>query len=122
MEKPGIIIVEDDCIICLDLQDTLEKMGYEILSVISSGEQAVAQILKLKPDLVIMDVMLRGNVDGIEVARRIHETEDIPVLFVSANSDEATIQRASGCANKIGYLVKPYENAQLRSSIEALLL
>ena len=99
MEKPRIIIVEDDFIISLDLQDTLEKMGYEILSVISSGEQAVAQTLKLKPDLVIMDIMLRGDIDGIEVAQRIHATENIPILFVSANSDEATIQRVAKCAN-----------------------
>ena len=110
MEKPGIIIVEDDFIISLDLQDTLEGRGYKILSIISSGEQAVAQTLELKPDLVIMDVMLRGDLDGIEVAQRIHITENIPILFVSANSDKATIQRAAKCANKVGYLIKPYDN------------
>jgi CheY-like chemotaxis protein len=122
MKKTKIIIVEDNNIIALDLKHSLEKLGYEIIAVVTSGEEALAQTLELKPDLVIMDIKLRDNMDGIEVARSIHTKECIPILFVSAYGDNETIQRAEKCADKIGYIVKPYNNDQLFSSVEKLLL
>ena len=122
MKKTRIIIVEDNNIIALDLKHSLEKMDYEIVAVVTSGEEAIAQTSELKPDLVIMDIRLRGNIDGIEVARSIHTKECLPILFVSAYGDEETIQRAEKCADKIGYIVKPYNNDQLFSSIEKLLV
>jgi hypothetical protein len=122
MKKSRIIIVEDNNIIALDIKHSLEKMGYKIVSVITSGEQALEQTSELKPDLVIMDIKLKDDMDGIQVAERIHNSANIPILFISAYADNETIYRATKLSNRIAYLVKPYDNSQLFSMIENLLL
>lgn len=122
MKKARIIVVEDNNIIALDIKHSLETMDYEIVSIITTGEEALVQTMELKPDLVIMDIKLRDSMDGIEAAERIHCTANIPILFISAYADNETIYRATKLSHRIAYLIKPYDNSQLFSSIENLLL
>ncbi|MBC7172719.1 MAG: response regulator, partial [Polyangiaceae bacterium] len=102
-----IMVVEDEPITAADLEQTLLGMGHELSAWADSGEEAVAQAKKLAPDLVLMDIRLRGEMTGIEAAERIRRDADIPVVFLTAFADRDTVDRA--CAtHPYGYLVKPF--------------
>lgn len=118
MEKPQILIVEDDPIIAADLQDRLEEMGYRTLGPVARGEEAPAFFDKpSRPDLVIMDVHLEGEWDGIETARRILEKHDPPLIFLTSNSDDATF-RAAKQVKPQAFLSKPFRGRDLKHAIE----
>ncbi len=110
-----ILVVEDETIVQLDLQHRLERMGHSVIGTATTGEEAVAKAIDLKPDLVLMDVRLEGPMDGIEAARRIHAEQDTPVVYVTAYA--ATLQGAD--AQKLGgpFLSKPYRTTELKSAI-----
>lgn len=120
MGKTRIIIVEDNNIISLDLKHCLEQMNYEIISTIPNGEQAISQTFEMKPDIKLMDVNLNGKVNGIEAAEKINSTLKVPILFISAYSDNDVMVKAKS-RNYFGYLVKPYNKNELYKSIETLL-
>ena len=113
----AVLIVEDEQIVALDLQQMLKSMGYDTFGIAASGEQALALTEKRSPDAVLMDIRLRGRLDGIETARLLRGRLDAPLLFLTAHADEATLDRAKQ-AEPHGYLVKPVRPAELRSALE----
>ena len=116
----SIMVVEDEAIVAKDIETSLAGLGYSISAVVSSGEEALAAAQNAKPDLILMDIMLNGKTDGIETAKQITSRLDIPVVFLTAFSDEGTIGRAKE-ANAFGYLLKPFEERELRTTIEMAL-
>ncbi len=118
MDKTNILIVEDDPIIAADLQDRLEEMGYRSLGPVARGEEAPAFFEKpILPDLVIMDVHLEGEWDGIETTRRIQEKHDLPIIFLTSNSDDATFSKAKS-TKPAAFLSKPFRGRDLKHAIE----
>ena len=120
MATAGILLVEDENIVALDLRMRLTKLGYSVLGMAASGEEAVAKATSLAPDLVLMDINLKGDMDGIGAAEQIKARLDIPVIFVTAYADENTLQRAK-ITEPYGYLLKPFEERELHTSIEIAL-
>lgn len=120
MSRARILIVEDEGIIARDIQATLEKLGYVVPDVAAAGEEALEKAAELKPDLVLMDIVLWGGMDGIEAAARIREHLRIPVIYLTAHSDHATLQRAK-LTGPHGYLVKPLVERELRIGVEMAL-
>lgn len=112
-----ILIVEDEMIVAMDVQQRLEKLGYKVVAHAVSGEEAVKLARKTNPDLILMDIKIRGEMDGIEAAVEIRKSQDIPVIYVTAFSGDETINRARK-TEAFGYLIKPFEDRELRSSIE----
>ncbi len=112
-----ILVVEDEAIIAKDLQWRLEGMGYEVPAVVATGEEAIKKALEFKPDLVLMDIMLLGSMDGIEAANQIRSIIDTPLIYLTAYADEEILQRAK-VSEPFGYLIKPIGDRELRSNIE----
>jgi CheY-like chemotaxis protein len=112
-----IFLVEDESIISAVIRDKLERMGHTVCGTASTGEEAVKQVEETRPDLVIMDIMLKGDMDGIEAARRIHEHFDIPVIYLTAYDEKDTRERANA-TNPAAYIVKLLEDRDLRPAIE----
>ena len=94
MAKARILIVEDESIIALDLSGILRGLGYEVSGIVPSGTKAVEAAVADPPDLILMDIILLGDMDGIEASRRIRSSRDIPIIYLTANADPATVQRA----------------------------
>ena len=115
-----IMLVEDETIIAMDVQQRLEKLGYEVVAQASSSADAIRRAMESVPDLILMDVKIRGPLDGIETATRIRVQHDIPVIYLTAFADEETIRRASQ-TEAFGYLLKPFEDRELQSAIEIAL-
>jgi two-component system, cell cycle sensor histidine kinase and response regulator CckA len=120
MTKTHILIVEDEGLIAKDLQGILRRLGYHVPMTVGTGEQAVASARENRPDLILMDIQLRGEMDGVEAAASITAERDVPILYLTANSDEATFLRAKG-TDPFGFLVKPYEERSLQAGIEMAL-
>jgi len=116
----SVLIVEDEQIVALDLQQTLHDLGYEVFAIASSAEEAIARASERRPDLVLMDIRIKGQRDGIEAAEVLHTQFSIPVVFLTAHTNPATIERAKR-VEPAGYLVKPVKVAELRSVIEVAL-
>jgi PAS domain S-box-containing protein len=114
------MIVEDEVIVGKDIQASLESLGYCVTSLLSSGEQALERIEQDSPDLVLMDIVLKGEMDGIEAARRIVSRFDIPIVYLTAYSDLSMLKRAK-MTEPFGYLLKPFDSKELRSTIEIAL-
>ena len=115
-----IMIVEDEAIIAKDLQWRLEQLGYIVPYIVSSGQDAVDKVKENNVDLVLMDIMLMGDMDGIEAAGLIHEKADIPVIYLTAYADEDILERAK-ITEPFGYMIKPVGNRELKSTIEMAL-
>ena len=120
MKKIRILIVEDERIIAEDLQQTLTDPDYDVLGTINTGEDAIRLAGKLRPDLVLMDIVLKGKIDGIDAADQILSQFDIPVVYLSAYVDAKRIKRAKK-TNPYGYILKPYEEKELKAVIEMAL-
>lgn len=120
MADVKIMVVEDEGIVALDIQSKLERMGYEVSAVVSSGEEAVEKAGAMHPDLALMDIQLDGEMDGIEAADQIRSRFDIPVVYLTAFSDENTLQRAK-ISEPFGYLLKPFEERKMHTTIEIAL-
>jgi PAS domain S-box-containing protein len=120
MEGARIVIVEDESIVARDLQHTLQRLGYRVAAIASSGEEAIRVVTKLRPDLVLMDIVLKGAIDGVEAGEQIRRQMDIPLVFLTAYSDDATMQRAK-VTEPFGYVLKPFEERELHSNIQMAL-
>ena len=120
MTSAQILVVEDQSIAALDVKKRLESSGYTVVALASSGEEAIRKATELRPDLVLMDIRLRGEMDGVEAAERIGTHLDIPVVYLTAYADEATLQRAK-VTEPFGYLLKPFEERTLHSTVEMAL-
>ncbi len=115
-----ILVVEDERLVATALQNELEHFGYQVSGIASSASEAVEQAIEHKPDLVLMDIHLQGETDGIEAARKIHAYCNVPIVYLSAFSDPETVVRA-GQTQAHGYLLKPYEERELHTTIEMAL-
>lgn len=120
MGKADILIVEDDIITATVIKKYLEKNNYSIVDIIEDGESAVEVAKAKKPDLILMDIFLKDSIDGIEVAQRIKESIDIPIIYLTADSSTSTIERAK-ITEPFGYLVKPVDSSVLITNIELTL-
>jgi PAS domain S-box-containing protein len=120
VDNARILVVEDERIVALDIEDQLSGLGYSVPATVARGEEAIRQAAESSPDLVLMDIRLKGHMDGIEAAQHIRTHLDIPVVFLTAQADEATLQRAK-VTDSYGYLLKPFEERELRSTIEMAL-
>jgi diguanylate cyclase (GGDEF)-like protein/PAS domain S-box-containing protein len=120
MDKTRILIVEDEGLIARDIEDMVRQAGYGICSVVGTGEEAVEKAESTHPDLILMDIILRGEMDGVEAAEKIREQFSIPVIYLTAHTDENTLQRAK-LTEPLGYTLKPVEQKELITVIEMAL-
>jgi diguanylate cyclase (GGDEF)-like protein len=119
-ETKRILVIEDERIVARDICKTLEEMGYVVCGTGRSSNEALDQAAAQRPDLVLMDIRISGELDGVEVAAELKRRHHIPVVFLTGNTDEATLERAVR-AEPDGYLSKPFTRATLRSAIEVAL-
>lgn len=117
MPPATVFIVEDELIEAEDLRQTLEKQGYAVAGIARSGESALETLRNKHPDLVLMDIHLAGEIDGVDTADRVRTLYNIPVIFLTAHADENTLERAK-ITEPYGYLLKPFDERELRSAIE----
>ncbi len=114
------MVVEDEQITALDLKRRLEGFGYRVPPIATTGAEALTRAAETQPDLVLMDIMLKGPIDGITAAQQIRATCDIPSVYLTAYSDDGMLERAKE-TQPLGYLLKPFEERSLRSTIEIAL-
>ncbi len=119
-DEVNILIAEDESIIAIDIAQTLKKLSYNVIGMVRTGEEGFEYAKKLNPDLVLMDIMLDGELSGIEAAELIKNSLDIPFIFLTALADEETLQRAK-VTEPFGYILKPFDERSLHSSIEMAL-
>ncbi len=118
MEKIHLLIVEDDPIIAVDLEDRLKEMGYNVIGIVDRGEQVPAFFEQPQaPDMLLLDIQLKGEWTGIDTARNIQKTHNIPIIFLTSNSDEATFKEAKQ-VHPQAFLTKPYRGRDLKHAIE----
>jgi PAS domain S-box-containing protein len=120
MKRAKIMVVEDEGIVAADIQDRLRALGYGVAAVVESGAEAERTAGSSRPDLVLMDIFLKGDIDGVEAAERIRTHWDIPVVFLTAHADETTLQRAKITA-PFGYILKPFNDRELHTTVEIAL-
>ncbi|MGH2574348.1 MAG: PAS domain S-box protein, partial [Ignavibacteria bacterium] len=120
MESPKILVVEDEGIIAQDIKSCLENLGYTVTDVVYTGQEAIEKAAIFRPDLVLMDIVLKGDKDGIEAANEIRKRFNIPIVYLTAYEDNKTLKRAK-LTEPSGYILKPFEERYLRSSIEMAL-
>lgn len=120
MAQEMILIVEDEAIVAMEIDARLKKLGYRVLGPVSSGEEALEEIERGAPDLVLMDIMLAGKMDGIETAEEIGRKFNIPIIYLTAYADERTLERVKD-TDPYGYLLKPFQESDLRISVAVAL-
>lgn len=121
MEAPTrVLIVEDEVIVAMELKSLMEQFGYEVTDTVTTGADAIGAARNGLPDLVLMDVRLDGPLDGVETADQIRQEQDLPIVFLTAYSDEVTLSRAKA-TEPLGYVVKPFEERDLYTTIEVVL-
>ena len=120
MNKPRVFITEDERLVAISLQWKLNSLGYDVVGIASSGQETIEKIIETHPDLILMDIKLKGSLDGIETADQLRSKFDIPIIYLTAYDDDATLQRAK-ITEPFGYLLKPYQARDLRTTIEMAL-
>ncbi|HSE92969.1 MAG TPA: response regulator [Methylomirabilota bacterium] len=115
-----LVIVEDESLLAEDLAMRLTRLGYEVVGIAPSGEAGVEVGERMRPDLVLMDIHLRGQVDGITAAERLRDRFDIPVVFLTGNADDRTFERAKAVC-PLGFVIKPFDGRQLQIAVEVAL-
>ena len=120
MTGANILIVEDEGILAIELKEKLEKLGYNVPAIASTGAEAIELAAKHKPDLILMDIVLKGEMDGIEAANKIRSILKVPIIYLTAYADDGTVKRAK-ITEPFGYLVKPYNEKELQIALEMAL-
>jgi signal transduction histidine kinase len=120
MPQARILIVEDEVIAAENIAGRLHQQGYDVVGIVDSGTEAIKQAASTKPDLILMDIMLKGEIDGVAAAIEIYDRWKIPIIYMTAFGDEATLQRAKA-AEPFGYLIKPFKPHELRATVEVVL-
>jgi signal transduction histidine kinase len=120
MSIAKILIVEDESIIALDIQTSLHMAGYDVVAIATSAEEAIAEVTRTQPDLVLMDIRLKGMMDGIATAEHIRQGFHLPVVYLTAHADENTLSRAKQ-TQPFGYILKPFEDRELITTVEIAL-
>ena len=120
IENPKILVVEDESIIAMDINYTLKGLGYDVCGVVASGEESVEKAFTMNPDLILMDIKLRGNIDGLCAAKQIQSHLNIPVIYLTAYGDESTLKKLDK-TKPYGYINKPIEERELKFKIDRIL-
>lgn len=120
MQPMRILVVEDESVVALDIERTLRRLGYEVCGTCASAEEVLESVAHLAPDMILMDIMLRGAMDGIEAADIIRHRHGLPVVFLTAHADRPTLERAK-VTKPFGYILKPFDDRELHSNIEMAL-
>ncbi|MEG3842558.1 ATP-binding protein [Microcoleus sp. herbarium14] len=115
-----ILIVEDELLIAKNLSHKLENLGYQIADLVSCGADAIERAGEMKPDLILMDIVIKGDIDGIETAAIIHQKLDIPIIYTTAYADDETLERAENTGS-YGYLLKPFKEREMHATIKIAL-
>jgi DNA-binding LytR/AlgR family response regulator len=118
--KANILITEDESIVAKDIQMNLKKLGYNVVGICSSGEDAIVAADEKTPDIILMDIMLKGEMSGIDAADAIRQKLNIPIIFLTAYADESTLAKAK-VTEPYGYIIKPFKEIDLHTSIEMAL-
>jgi len=118
--KANIMVVEDEGVVSIDIQNMLRKAGYNIAAVAYRGEEAVKKAELSNPDLVLMDIGLKGEIDGIEAAKRIRDSLQIPVVFLTGFADQVTVAKAQE-VNPSGFIIKPINEEELQKTLDEIL-
>jgi CheY-like chemotaxis protein len=118
--KANIMVVEDEGVVSIDIRNMLKKAGYSIAAVAFQGDEAVEKAELSAPDLVLMDIGLKGEIDGIEAAKRIRDRFQIPVVFLTGFADEVTVAKAQE-VNPSGFIIKPINEEELKKTLEDIL-
>ena len=117
MGKISVLVVEDESIVSKDIQYSLKKLGYNVVGVAATGQKAIDLCGEKTPDIILMDIMLKGDINGIEASTRIKESYNIPVIFLTAYADENTLSKAK-VTEPYAYIIKPFKEIDLHTSIE----
>lgn len=117
MSKTKILVVEDELITAKAIRSALKSLGYDVLDIVTSGEEAIQKTSEVRPDLILMDIILAGEMDGIETASQIKDRFNIPIVYLTAHADDATLQRAK-ITEPYNYILKPFEDRELHIAIE----
>lgn len=120
MSKTNVLIVEDESIIAKDIQNSIKKLGYTVAGICSSGEDAIIAAEEKQPDIILMDIMLKGDIGGIGAAEEIRKRLNIPVIFLTAYADDATLSKAK-ITEPYGYIIKPFKEIDIYTSVEMAL-
>ena len=120
MSKKNILVIEDEAIVSKDMQQSLEKLGYNIAGAAATGLKAIELVKETNPDMVLMDIMLKGEMSGIEAAEQIKKEHNVPVIYLTAYADENTLAKAK-VTEPYGYIIKPFKEVDLQTSIEMAL-
>ncbi len=120
MPEVKILIVEDEKILAMGLKNKLEKLGFKVTGMASSGEEAIESVNQNQPDLVLMDIVLKGEMDGIDTAKFIVNLHNIPIIYLTAYADDKTLERAEKTC-PYGYILKPYKDNELKANIKMAL-
>jgi CheY-like chemotaxis protein len=114
-----VLIVEDEGIIALDISKILAKLGHSVLGVVYSGEESVREAGKIRPDVILMDIRLKGKIDGLQAARIIGTRYHIPIIYITAFSDPVTLERA-WATKPLAFLQKPFDERELESILSGI--
>lgn len=120
MGKKNVLVVEDESIVSKDIQYSLKKLGYNVVGAAATGEKAIELAGEKQPDIILMDIMLKGDLTGIEAAAEIKDKYNIPVIFLTAYADENTLAKAK-VTEPYAYIIKPFKEIDLHTSIEMAL-
>jgi DNA-binding LytR/AlgR family response regulator len=120
MSKINILITEDESIVAKDIQMSLKKLGYNVIGICNNGDDSIRTAEEHRPDIVLMDIMLKGDMSGIEAADQIRKRLNIPIIFLTAYADESTLSKAK-ITEPYGYIIKPFKEIDLRTTIEMAL-
>jgi DNA-binding NarL/FixJ family response regulator len=117
---PRALIVEDEALIAEELIDRLSRLGFSILAAVDNAEEAIALAIRDRPDLVLMDLRLAGAKDGLQAAREIRQRVDVPIVYLTAYSDPATVEEAQRTEHD-GFILKPFHHTELESTVQVAL-
>ena len=115
--EPRVLIVEDETLIAEELQERMERFGFSVIAAVDNAEESIAIAANERPDLILMDIRLKGEKDGVHAAEQIRQRVDVPIIYLTAYSDRATLDRAKH-TNPYGYVLKPFHERELQVTIE----
>ena len=114
---PRALIVEDEILIAEELKERLSRLGFSVIAAVDSADEGIAIATKERPDLVLMDIRLKGEKDGVQAAKEIRQQVDVPIVYLTAYSDQLTVDRAKATEHD-GFILKPFQRRELQSTIE----
>ncbi|MGA7908838.1 MAG: response regulator [Candidatus Sulfotelmatobacter sp.] len=115
--RPRALIVEDETLIAEELRERLSRLGFSVIALVDSAEEGIAIAIRERPNLILMDIRLRGEKDGVQAAEEIRQQVDVPIVYLTAYSDRLTVDRCRGTTHD-GFILKPFLKRELQSTIE----